>query len=90
MRAISCCGSNPERLNEILADPIVQMLMRADHITEEQIRALTGAISSGAGAAAGEGPGAMGAAGESGTPRGSCRKARSRRERSPARPLCAN
>jgi putative (di)nucleoside polyphosphate hydrolase len=38
--------------------------MRADHITEEQIRALTGAISSGAGAAAGEGPGAIGAAEE--------------------------
>lgn len=61
MRAISCCGSNPERLNELLADPMVQMLMRADHITEEQIRALTGAISSGAGEAKDEGPGAIGA-----------------------------
>lgn len=66
MRAISCCGSNPERLNELLADPIVQMLMRADHITEEQIRALTGAISSGAGVTPGQGPAAIGAAGGAG------------------------
>jgi hypothetical protein len=36
------CTSNAPTLADLLADPIVQLVLKADHVTDEQLEWLTG------------------------------------------------